>query len=156
MSVAEALPLFEDHPQIAGALELLEQLGLGYLTLGQPSPTLSGGEAQRVKLAAEMATRARGRTCYILDEPTTGLHMADVAKLTEVLRALADRGDTVVVIEHNLDLIARSDWVVDLGPESGDAGGTVTVQGHPLDVAKRKRGSHTAKELAKWLKGRGR
>ncbi|MCI0343495.1 MAG: hypothetical protein L0216_20505, partial [Planctomycetales bacterium] len=147
MTVGEALPFFEDQPGIRRALEVLDALGLGYLTLGQSSPTLSGGEAERVKLAAEMARAGRGRTLYVLDEPTTGLHLADAARLARVLRGLADRGDTVVVIEHNLEIVARADWVVDLGPEGGASGGRVVGEGHPLDVAKVRRGSFTAAEL---------
>src|SRR5256884_5334620 len=123
MSVAEALDFFENQPRIRTKLELLNDVGLGYIHLGQSATTLSGGEAQRVKLATELAKRDTGRTLYILDEPTTGLHFEDVRLLLEVLHRLVDKGNTVVVIEHNLDVVKTADWVVDLGPEGGAAGG---------------------------------
>lgn len=145
LSVDDALDLFANRPKIARPLELLQAVGLGYLRLGQPSSTLSGGEAQRIKLVTELSkaygqtrTRRAARTFYILDEPTVGLHMADVEKLIDVLHALVDAGNTVVVIEHNLDVIAEADWVIDLGPEGGPNGGTVTAQGEPLDICKYK------------------
>jgi len=147
LTVAEGLKLFASHPKIANALSLLERVGLDYLHLGQPSPTLSGGEAQRIKLARELSKRATGRTLYILDEPTTGLHFDDVRKLLDVLNQLIDSGNSVVVIEHNLDVVKTADWVIDLGPEGGPAGGEIVAQGTPEQVAK-VRGSHTGKYLA--------
>ena len=154
LTVAEALELFSAHPKIAGPLELLKRVGLDYLHLGQPSPTLSGGEAQRIKLARELAKRATGRTLYILDEPTTGLHFDDVRKLLAVLQQLVDTGNTIVVIEHNLDVIQCADWVVDLGPEGGPDGGRIIAQGTPEDVARAK-GTHTGRYLKGMLGGRG-
>jgi excinuclease ABC subunit A len=139
-------------------------VGLGYLTLGQQSPTLSGGEAQRIKLVTELAkVRSNGRetrneqraTLYVLDEPTVGLHMADVEKLLRVLHRLVDAGNTVVVIEHNLDVMAEADWILDLGPEGGDSGGRIVAQGAPAAVAKQKRG-HTGRILGDFLAERGR
>jgi len=135
MTVDEALPFFQNIPAIKSKLETLHDVGLGYIRLGQPATTLSGGEAQRVKLAKELSRRATGRTFYILDEPTVGLHMADVERLLQVLGRLVDAGNTVVVIEHNLDVIKTADWIVDLGPEGGDAGGRVIAEGTPEDVA---------------------
>ena len=135
MSVEEALSLFGSIPPIARHLETLNDVGLGYIKMGQPAPTLSGGEAQRVKLASELAKRATGRTLYVLDEPTTGLHFDDVHKLLGVLHRLADAGNSVIVIEHNLDVIKTADWIVDLGPEGGDRGGEVIAQGPPERVA---------------------
>jgi excinuclease ABC subunit A len=138
MTVDEALEFFHAHPQIEDKLETLSLVGLGYMELGQPATTLSGGEAQRVKLATELSRRATGRTVYILDEPTTGLHFADVEKLMNVLRLLVQKGNSVFVIEHNLDVIKNCDWIIDLGPEGGDAGGKVVAEGRPQDVAKHK------------------
>src|SRR5271154_2941378 len=135
MSVEEALKFFAKIPKIRRRLQTLHDVGLDYMTLGQPATTLSGGEAQRVKLAAELCKVATGRTLYILDEPTTGLHFADIEKLLEVLQRLVDTGNTVLVIEHNLDVIKQSDWVVDLGPEGGEAGGELIAVGTPEDVA---------------------
>ena len=135
MSVEEALEFFGKEPKLRRRLQTLHDVGLDYVKLGQPATTLSGGEAQRVKLAAELSKVATGRTLYILDEPTTGLHFDDVAKLLEVLQRLVDAGNTVLVIEHNLDVIKQSDWVIDLGPEGGDAGGRVIAAGTPEQVA---------------------
>jgi excinuclease ABC subunit A len=147
MSVDEGLEFFRNIPVIARHLQTLSDVGLGYIKLGQPAPTLSGGEAQRVKLASELARRATGRTFYILDEPTTGLHFDDVRKLLSVLERLVAAGNTVVVIEHQLDVIKTADWIIDLGPEGGDAGGEVVAAGPPEDVAADPR-SHTGRVLA--------
>jgi excinuclease ABC subunit A len=150
LTVADALDFFEHQPRIKSKLELLNDVGLGYIHLGQSATTLSGGEAQRVKLATELAKRDTGRTLYILDEPTTGLHFEDVRLLLDVLHRLVDKGNTVVVIEHNLDVVKTADWVIDLGPEGGDAGGRVVAVGTPETVARTK-GSHTAPFLRKVL-----
>jgi excinuclease ABC subunit A len=147
MSVDEALEFFRNIPVIARHLQTLSDVGLGYIKLGQPAPTLSGGEAQRVKLASELSRRATGRTFYILDEPTTGLHFDDVRKLLSVLERLVDAGNTVVVIEHNLDVVKTADWLIDLGPEGGEGGGEVVASGPPEEVA-HARGSHTGRFLA--------
>ena len=136
MTVEEAVKFFENVPSIRRKLETLNDVGLSYIKLGQPSTTLSGGEAQRIKLATELSKRSTGRTIYILDEPTTGLHFADVHKLTEILRRLAEGGNTVVVIEHNLDVIKTADYIIDMGPEGGDGGGTVIAQGTPEEICK--------------------
>jgi excinuclease ABC subunit A len=151
MSVEEALKFFEKIPQISRKLETINDVGLGYIKLGQPAPTLSGGEAQRVKLSAELSKRATGRTLYILDEPTTGLHFADIDKLLEVLNRLVDQGNTIIVIEHNLDVIKKADWLIDLGPEGGDAGGYLIAEGTPEQVARIK-SSYTGKFLKQVLK----
>jgi excinuclease ABC subunit A len=150
MSVDEALEFFRNIPVIARHLQTLSDVGLGYIKMGQPAPTLSGGEAQRVKLASELSRRATGRTFYILDEPTTGLHFDDVRKLLSVLERLVDAGNTVVVIEHNLDVVKTADWIIDLGPEGGDAGGELVAAGPPEDVAAN-RSSHTGQVLAEVL-----
>jgi excinuclease ABC subunit A len=176
MSVDEAVEFFRAQSKIHRALQLLQDVGLGYLTLGQPSPTLSGGEAQRIKLVTELAKKPSPRskvqgprsksqglgtldqgpgTLYLLDEPTIGLHMADVEKLIHVLHRLVAAGNTVVVIEHNLDIIAEADWLVDLGPEGGDGGGHLVAEGTPEAVAKVRKGSHTARILAEFLQARG-
>jgi excinuclease ABC subunit A len=146
MRVDEARGLFDNQPKVLRGLDALHEAGLGYITLGQSSTTLSGGEAQRVKLAAELGRAATGRTLYILDEPTTGLHFADVDRLLRVLNRLADLGNTIVIIEHNLDVIASADWVIDLGPEGGDAGGRVVAMGPPRAVAETPE-SHTGRFL---------
>ena len=153
MTVEEALEFFENIPSLRRKLQLLMDVGLGYLCLGQPAPTLSGGEAQRIKLARELAKKERGRTLYLLDEPTTGLHMDDIKKLIGVLQRLVDRGNTVVVIEHNLDVIKSADWIIDLGPEGGDRGGEVVAVGTPEDIAVNDK-SYTGLFLRKFL-GRG-
>ena len=146
MTVEEALKFFENHPSIVRKLQTLYDVGLGYIKIGQPSTELSGGEAQRVKLASELAKRSTGQTLYILDEPTTGLHMADVHKLIEVLNRLVDQNNTVVVIEHNLDVIKVADHIIDLGPEGGDGGGELLVTGTPEEIAKCKK-SYTGQFL---------
>jgi excinuclease ABC subunit A len=146
MPVEEALTFFASIPPIARHLQTLVDVGLGYVRLGQPATTLSGGEAQRVKLSSELQKRSTGRTVYVLDEPTTGLHFEDVRKLLIVLHSLVDKGNTVIVIEHNLDVIKTADWVIDMGPEGGSGGGKVVVAGTPELVAKHKT-SHTAKYL---------
>ena len=136
MPIEEAHSFFESVPTIARYLKTLCDVGLGYVRLGQSAPTLSGGEAQRVKLATELQRRSTGRTIYVLDEPTTGLHFEDVSKLLIVLNRLVDTGNTVVVIEHNLDVIKSADWIIDMGPEGGFRGGTVVAEGTPEEVAK--------------------
>jgi excinuclease ABC subunit A len=148
MTIDEALEFFEPVPRIRERLQTLSDVGLGYIHLGQSATTLSGGEAQRVKLATELSKRATGRTLYILDEPTTGLHFQDVKVLLEVLHRLVDRGNTVVVIEHNLQVIKTADWVLDLGPEGGARGGAVVAEGTPEEVA-RVPESHTGAYLAR-------
>jgi excinuclease ABC subunit A len=150
MTVEEALQFFENIPRVKAKLETLRDVGLGYIHLGQPATTLSGGEAQRVKLSKELSRRATGRTLYILDEPTVGLHIADVEKLLEVLSRLVDAGNTVVVIEHNLDVIKTADWIIDLGPEGGDGGGRVIAEGTPEEVATKR--SYTGQFLKHILK----
>ncbi|MGZ4803749.1 MAG: ATP-binding cassette domain-containing protein, partial [Acidimicrobiia bacterium] len=147
LSCEEAVTFFENQPTIARWLQTLVDVGLGYVRLGQPAPTLSGGEAQRVKLATELGKRSTGRTIYILDEPTTGLHFEDVSRLLGVLQRLVDSGNTILVIEHNLDVIKSADWIVDLGPEGGDGGGRVVAEGTPEQVAKTA-GSWTGQYLA--------
>ncbi|MEK7560942.1 MAG: excinuclease ABC subunit UvrA [Patescibacteria group bacterium] len=147
LTIDDALAFFDDIPQIRAKLSTLADVGLGYMQLGQPAPTLSGGEAQRVKLATELARRDTGRTLYILDEPTTGLHFDDIQKLLTVLHALVERGNTVLVIEHNLDVIRNADWIIDLGPEGGENGGCIVAEGTPSDIARVKK-SYTGQ----WLK----
>jgi excinuclease ABC subunit A len=153
-TVEEALPLLENHPQIKQKLQTLYEVGLGYIKLGQSATTLSGGEAQRIKLAKELSRRATGRTVYILDEPTTGLHFEDVRKLLDVLQRLVDLGNTVIIIEHNLDVIKSADWVIDLGPEGGEGGGKIVAEGTPEAVAKNKK-SYTGQALKAVLNGNG-
>jgi len=150
MTVEEALTFFENVPSIKRKVQTLYDVGLSYIRLGQPSNTLSGGEAQRVKLATELSKRSTGKTIYILDEPTTGLHFADVHKLIEILHRLAEGGNTVLVIEHNLDVIKTADYIIDIGPEGGDKGGTVVAIGTPEEVAKNKK-SFTGQYIQKML-----
>jgi len=153
MTVEEALRFFQNVPGVAGRLQTLVDVGLSYIHLGQNATTLSGGEAQRVKLARELAKRSTGRTLYILDEPTTGLHFHDVAQLLDVLHRLRDEGNTIVVIEHNLDVIKTADWLIDLGPEGGEGGGTLVAAGTPYDIARNPH-SFTGQFLAPRLKSR--
>ena len=150
MTVEEGLAFFENVPKIKRKLQTLFDVGLGYIKIGQPSTTLSGGEAQRVKLATELARRSTGKTIYILDEPTTGLHTADVHRLVEVLQKFVDAGNTVVVIEHNLDMIKTADYLIDLGPEGGNRGGEVVATGTPEQVAENA-ASYTGMYLKKYL-----
>ena len=150
MTVEEAVKFFENVPSIRRKIETLYDVGLSYIRLGQPSTTLSGGEAQRVKLATELSRRSTGKTIYILDEPTTGLHFADVHKLIEILQRLSEGGNTVVVIEHNLDVIKTADYIIDIGPEGGDRGGTVIAKGTPEEIAKSPI-SYTGKYVEKYL-----
>ena len=150
MTVEEGMQFFESIPRIYRKLKTLFDVGLGYIKIGQPATTLSGGEAQRVKLATELSKRSTGKTIYILDEPTTGLHTADVHKLIEVLQRFVDSGNTVLVIEHNLDVIKTADHIIDLGPEGGDRGGTVVCTGTPEKIAACEK-SYTGKFLKKLL-----
>ncbi len=156
MTVDEALSFFRDVPRARRPLQVLADLGLGYITLGQPSPTLSGGEAQRVKLAQELSRPSGGRTLYVLDEPTTGLHILDVRRLLDTLHQLVERGDTVVVVEHNLDVIAAADFIIDLGPEGGREGGRVVAKGPPREILNAQERSHTARCLRVFLDGDAR
>ncbi len=144
------MEFFSSLPKISRKLQTLQDVGLNYIKVGQPATTLSGGEAQRVKLATELSKRPTGRTIYILDEPTTGLHIADVHKLIDVLQKLVDSGNTVIVIEHNLDLIKTADYIIDLGPEGGDKGGTIVATGTPEEVAEVEE-SYTGQYLKKIL-----
>ena len=136
MTVDEAVSFFENLPLIAGKLKTLQEVGLGYIRLGQPATTFSGGEAQRIKLATELSRRSTGKTLYILDEPTTGLHSDDVKRLLSILQRLVEGGNSMIVIEHNLDVIKSADWIIDMGPEGGQGGGKVVATGTPEDVAK--------------------
>jgi excinuclease ABC subunit A len=166
MNVDDAAGFFAAHVRVHHALELLQDVGLGYLTLGQPSPTLSGGEAQRIKLVTELskvgaseARRLRQKpkhTLYVLDEPTVGLHMADVEKLLHVLHRLVAAGNTAVVVEHNLDVMAEADWILDLGPEAGEGGGRIVAQGPPAQIARHAQRSHTGRVLKEFLRERTR
>ena len=150
MTVEDAVDFFENVPSVRRKIETLNDVGLSYIKLGQPSTELSGGEAQRIKLATELSKRSTGKTIYILDEPTTGLHFADVHKLVDILHKLAEGGNTVVVIEHNLDVIKTDDYIIDMGPEGGDRGGTVIAKGTPEEVAKVKK-SYTGQYVKKYL-----
>ncbi|BBP92535.1 hypothetical protein BsIDN1_61530 [Bacillus safensis] len=151
MTVEDALQFFENIPKIKRKLQTIYDVGLGYITLGQPATTLSGGEAQRVKLASELHRRSNGRSLYILDEPTTGLHVDDIARLLKVLQRLVENGDTVLVIEHNLDIIKAADYLVDLGPEGGAGGGTIIASGTPEHIAKEE-ASYTGKILEAYFR----
>jgi len=146
MTIEDACEFFKNVPRIHRKLQTLLDVGLGYMNLGQPATTLSGGEAQRVKLAAELYRRSTGKTIYILDEPTTGLHIDDIDRLLKILHRLVENGDTVLVIEHNLDVIKTADYLIDLGPEGGNRGGTIVATGTPEDVVKAE-GSYTGKYL---------
>jgi excinuclease ABC subunit A len=150
MSINEAVDFFENIPNILHKIKVLQEVGLGYIKLGQSSTTLSGGESQRVKLAAELARTDTGNTLYVLDEPTTGLHFEDIRILLGVLNKLVDKGNTVIVIEHNLDIIKCADYIIDLGPEGGEKGGNVLATGTPEEIIKHK-GSYTAKYLKEEL-----
>jgi excinuclease ABC subunit A len=150
MTVEEAATLFKAVPSIREKMETLKRVGLDYIHVGQQATTLSGGEAQRVKLSKELARRSTGRTLYILDEPTTGLHFHDVKKLLEVLHELVDQGNSVVVIEHNLEVVKTADWIIDMGPEGGDGGGEIVAQGPPEEIVKVSR-SHTGRFLKEVL-----
>jgi excinuclease ABC subunit A len=150
MSVDEALEFFKHHQKVYRILKVMQEVGLGYIELGQPAPTLSGGEAQRIKLAKELYTAITMHTVYILDEPTTGLHMYDVQKLIRVLRNLVEQGNTVVVIEHNLDVIKNCDWLIDLGPEGGEKGGEVLYQGSTEGILAEEK-SATGEYLKRYL-----
>ena len=150
MTVEEALIFFENVPRIKQKIQTLYDVGLGYIKLGQPSTTLSGGEAQRIKLATELSKRSTGKTLYILDEPTTGLHIDDVHRLVDILQRLVDAGNTVLVIEHNLDLIKTSDYIIDLGPEGGDKGGEIVAVGSPEKICKNEK-SYTGEFLKPYL-----
>jgi excinuclease ABC subunit A len=150
MSVSEAVEFFANIPPIARHMQTLSDVGLGYIKLGQPAPTLSGGEAQRIKLSSELHKRATGNTVYVLDEPTTGLHFEDIRKLLQVLQRLVATGNTVLVIEHNLDVIKTADWIVDMGPEGGDEGGSIVASGTPEQIAAHPT-SHTGRSLAEVL-----
>jgi excinuclease ABC subunit A len=148
MTVEEGAEFFKNILGLYEKLKTLKDVGIGYIQLGQSAPSLSGGEAQRVKLATELSRKATGKTLYILDEPTTGLHFDDIKKLVQILRGLADKGNTVLVIEHNLDVVKNADWIIDLGPEGGEKGGRIVVEGTPQEVASAKE-SYTGQFLKK-------
>jgi excinuclease ABC subunit A len=150
-TIDEATEFFEAHPAMIRKLATLQDVGLGYLKIGQPAPTLSGGEAQRVKLSRELSKRSNGHSIYVLDEPSVGLHAADVHKLIDVLQRLVDQDNTVMIIEHHPDIIKVADWVIDLGPEGGDLGGSIVAQGTPEDITKVKK-SYTGKFLKRHLR----
>ena len=154
MTVEEALEFFKNVPSVHRKIQTLYDVGLSYIKLGQPSTTLSGGEAQRIKLATELSKRSTGKTIYILDEPTTGLHFADVHKLIDILHRLTEGGNSVVVIEHNLDVIKTADYIIDIGPEGGERGGTVIATGTPEEVAENKK-SYTGQYIKKMLTQKG-
>jgi excinuclease ABC subunit A len=151
LTFEEAIGFFAAVPAIRRSVQIVTDTGLGYLRLGQPSPTLSGGEAQRIKLAQELSKPSRGKTLYILDEPTTGLHLADIENLLQVLQGLVDQGNTVAVIEHNMEIIKEADFIIDLGPEGGDRGGHIVTTGSPRAIISHTRGSYTAKHLKQYL-----
>ncbi len=151
MTIEEAEPFFENYPKVNRALKVLNAVGLGYIKMGQPATTLSGGEAQRMKLSRELAKSVKGNTLYVLDEPTTGLHFEDIKILLKALNKLVELGHSLLIIEHNLDVIKTADWVIDLGPEGGKGGGLIVAEGTPEQVAKVK-ASYTGKYLAKMLK----
>ena len=153
MRVEEAIPFFENHPKVLNKLKVLDDVGLSYVRLGQSAPTLSGGEAARVKLAKELQKKPTGKTVFILDEPTTGLHQADIKKLLAILERIVDNGDTVIIIEHNLDVIKVADYIIDLGPEGGSGGGTVVAVGTPEQVADNPN-SYTGEFLKEILKSK--
>jgi excinuclease ABC subunit A len=153
-SVSDALQILENIPQVKQRLQTLVDVGLGYIHLGQSAVTLSGGEAQRIKLARELSKRQTGKTLYLLDEPTTGLHFDDVRKLLDVLHRLTDLGNTVIIIEHNLDVIRNADWILDLGPEGGEDGGRLVAQGTPEQIARVKK-SYTGQALAAYFNAPG-
>jgi excinuclease ABC subunit A len=154
LTVAEAVEFFAGVASIRRPLQILDDAGLGYITLGQPSNTLSGGEAQRIKLAYELRRSSQSGTLYLLDEPTTGLHLADIEKLLYVLQALVDQGNTVVVVEHNLEVIGQADYIIDLGPEGGDAGGELVIAGPPAHLMAHPEASHTARFLRAHVHGK--
>ncbi|MDQ3290714.1 MAG: ATP-binding cassette domain-containing protein, partial [Bacteroidota bacterium] len=151
MTVEKAVEYFDNQPRILRKIKILNEVGLGYITLGQQATTLSGGEAQRVKLATELAKKDTGKTFYILDEPTTGLHFEDIKHLSDVIHRLVDKGNTVLLIEHNLDMIKVADYIIDIGPEGGDGGGTIVAQGTPEEVAACDKG-YTARFLREELR----